>query len=107
MSKDCFLSNAILEKNMEMDQKPRCSSCIVIQHHVSIIITIISNTTVLVSHNAFVLDVLCLWAMVSIKSLPQLSPLHPFPLPGFHQAFLLFYKQYFINIFLWSDCCNK
>ena len=55
----------------------------------------------------FTLDVLCLWVMVSIKRLLQLSPFHPSHLPGFYQTFLLFYKQYFVNILFWSDCCKK
>ena len=38
---------------------------------------------------------------MSIKRLLQLSPppLHPSPLPGFHQVCLLFYKKYFINYY--------
>ena len=33
MCKDCFLSNAILEKSLVNDEKPRYSYCIVIEPH--------------------------------------------------------------------------
>ena len=49
----------------------------------------------------FALDVLCLWAMVSIKRLFQLSPLHP-PLtrfsPGFFVVIQAILYQYFAMI---------
>ena len=52
------------------------------RNYASIIITIISNTTVLVSTVLFALDILCLWAMVSIWRLLQRSP-PPLPLTWF------------------------
>ena len=58
------------------------------------LITIISNVIVLVSHNCFVLVILCLWAMVSIR---RLSP----PTPPPNQVFMLYTLPIFCFL-LWS-----
>ena len=43
------------------------------------------------------------------KKAPTIFSLHPFLIPGFHQAYLLFYKKYFINLFCsdLTDYCKK
>ena len=46
----------------------------------------------------YALDILCPWAMVSIRRLLQMSRPHPFPQPGFHQFCLLFCKKDSINL---------
>ena len=70
------------------------------RNYVSVIITIINNITVLVSHY-----VICFGYFISMshgvnkKTPPIVSP-RPSHLPGFHQVCLLFYNKYFINPFL-------
>ena len=34
------------------------------------------------------------------KKAPPIVPSNPSPIPSFHQVCLLFYKKYFINLFL-------
>ena len=78
------------------------------RNHVPIIITSISNIAVLMSHN-----VICFGYFMSMshvnKKAPTIFSLHPFLIPGFHQAYLLFYKKYFINLFCsdLTDYCKK
>ena len=56
----------------------------------------------------FYFDFLCLWAMVSIRRLLQVSLPPPCPLPGFRQVCLLFYKKCLINLLLlWSGYFRK
>ena len=75
----------------------------------SIIITIIINITVLVSHSVICFGCFMRKNHSANKHAPLVvSPLYPSPLPGFQQVCLLLYKQYFINIFwLWSNYCKK
>ena len=79
------------------------------RNYVSIIITIIINITVLVSHNVICFGCFMRKSHSANRNVPPVvSPLHPSPLKGFQKVCLLFYKQYFINIFsLWSDYCKK
>ena len=66
----------------------------------STIITISSTITVLVSHivTVFGLDILCLWAMLSIRRLLQMSPL-PLPLTRFSRGVFVALQQLLYQVF--------
>ena len=66
--------------------------------YVSLIITIVNNITVLVSHNVICSGYFMPMSHGVNKKAPQLSPLTFPSLPGFHKICLLFYKEYFINL---------
>ena len=74
------------------------------KNHVSIIITIISNITLLVLHN-----VICFAMSHGVnKKAPPIATPHPSSLADFYQVCLLFYRKQSINILLlWSDSCKK
>ena len=64
----------------------------------SIIITIVSNITVLVSHSIIFFGFFMPMSDGVKKKTPSsASPHLHHPLPGFRQACLLIYKKYFIN----------
>ena len=66
------------------------------RNYTSIIIAIVSNITVLVSHNTIFFGYFMPMSHgVNMKTRPSVHP--PFSLlPGFHQVCLLFYNKYFI-----------
>ena len=80
----------------------------------SIIITLINNTIVFISHNAICFG--CFTPMshgVNKKSLPVVSP-PPLPLVRFSPDFfvaltVIFYQDFFYNAFidLYNNCCGE
>ena len=78
------------------------------RNYESIIVTIISNITVLLSHKfTWYGYFISMSHVVNKKASPIVSP-HPSPFPSFDQVCLLFCKKYFISLlFLWSDYCEK
>ena len=78
------------------------------RNYVSIITTIINNITVSWSHNVTCFDYFMPMNQCISKKVPPIVSHRTSPVPGFHQVCLLFYKKYFINLFLlWSDYCKK
>ena len=74
------------------------------RNYVSIVVTIISNITVLVPDNFICFGYFMPLSHDVNKKAPTIFFLQPSPLPGFHQVCLLIYKKYFINPFLlWSN----
>ena len=69
------------------------------RNYVSIIITIVGNITVLVSYNA--LDILCLWAMVSVRKSSSYRH-HPSYLPGLSRYVCCFTRNT-LSILFCSD----
>ena len=72
---------------------------------VSIIITIVSDITVLVSHNVILFGyIMPMNYGINKKTAPSDSCNLPHLISGFHEVCLLFYNKYFINLLLlWPD----
>ena len=65
-----------------------------------ILITVISNITVFVQHNVICFEYFMPMSHGVNKKAPPIVPSNPSPIPSFYQVCLLFYKKYFINLFL-------
>ena len=72
------------------------------RRYVSMVITVIYNITLLVSHNFICFDTLCPWAMVPIKKLLYLSPVStPSPIQVLTRFVCCFIRN--ISTFFCSD----
>ena len=65
-----------------------------------ILITVISNITVFVQHTVICFEYFMPMSHGVNKKAPPIIRSNASLIPGFHQVYLLFYKKYFINLFL-------